>query len=112
VPSGSKLLMITDWVGMGSPAALETGWQSRRTPKVLGGLLRRGSTKPPTPLRNAEWGTLRGDLCAGQEVKFEERSLVGPTTGPRDDTETEADSFAQAAEIRCDELGRPLTSIF
>jgi hypothetical protein len=26
------------------------------------GLLGRASTKPPTPLRNAEWGTLRGDL--------------------------------------------------
>jgi hypothetical protein len=26
------------------------------------GLLGRDSTKPPTPLRSAEWGTLRGDF--------------------------------------------------
>jgi hypothetical protein len=35
--------------------------QSRRTPKVLGGSVGRASTTPPTLLRSAEWGTLRGD---------------------------------------------------
>src|SRR5450631_1915240 len=48
--------------------------QSRRTPKVLGLLVGRASTKPPTLLRGAEWGTLRGDLFAWQEVEIEERS--------------------------------------
>jgi hypothetical protein len=50
--------------------------QSRRTPKVLGGLFGRTSTKPPTLLRDAEWGTLRGDLGAWQEDRIEERSFV------------------------------------
>src|SRR5450631_1692491 len=43
-------------------AACRRRRQSRRTPKVLCGLIRGASTKPPTPLRSAEWGTLRGDL--------------------------------------------------
>src|SRR5450631_2046587 len=38
--------------------------QSLRTPKVLGGFVGRAATKPPTPLRSAEWGTLRGDLLS------------------------------------------------
>jgi hypothetical protein len=37
---------------------------------VVHGLLGRASTKPPTPLRNAEWGTLRGDLWVWQEEEM------------------------------------------
>jgi len=40
------------------------------------GLFGWASTKPPTRLKCAEWGTLRGDLCARQEVWIEERSFV------------------------------------
>jgi hypothetical protein len=39
-------------------------------------LLGRASTEPPPPLGGAEWGTLRGDLRAWQEVGIEERSLL------------------------------------
>jgi hypothetical protein len=55
--------------------ATERRRQSRRTPKVLGGLVGRAATKP-TLLRNEGWGTLRGDLCAWQEVEIEESSLA------------------------------------
>jgi len=41
----------------------------------------RGATKPPTPLRNAEWGTLRGDFLLWLEVEIEGRSLVEPEAG-------------------------------
>jgi hypothetical protein len=35
---------------------------------ALRGVVGRASTKPPTPLRSAEWGTLRGDFRAWQGV--------------------------------------------
>jgi hypothetical protein len=34
------------------------------------------STKPPTPLRYAEWGTLRGDLWGWQEVEIAEMEML------------------------------------
>jgi hypothetical protein len=51
--------------------------KSRRTPKILGGSLDRAATRLPTPLKSAEWGTLRGDFWAWQEVAIGERDLVG-----------------------------------
>jgi hypothetical protein len=44
---------------------------------ALRGLVGRASTKPPTPLRGAEWGTLRGDLWLGQEVELVEKLRAG-----------------------------------
>jgi hypothetical protein len=43
---------------------------------ALRGVVGRASAKPSTPLRNAEWGTLRGDLKSWQEVRTEGRSFV------------------------------------
>jgi hypothetical protein len=71
---GSIAVKTRGWQKSERGAQGEEGWvgqrrrQSRRTPKVLGGLLGRASTKPPTPLSNAEWGTLRGDLGSWLEV--------------------------------------------
>jgi hypothetical protein len=60
------------WVGMLTAARRR---QSRRTPKVLGGLLGRASTKPPTPPRGsgacARGPLLRGDLKLGADERLD-----------------------------------------
>jgi hypothetical protein len=58
---------------LGDDAATERRRQSRRTPKALGGLGGRASTQLPTPLRNAESGSIRGDLGWRQEAEIEDR---------------------------------------
>src|SRR5271156_765235 len=60
--------------------------QSRRTRRTsaLRRFVARAATKPPTPLRDAEWGTLCADFWAWREETIEERSFVAKGA-PQDD---------------------------
>jgi hypothetical protein len=55
------------WAARGLGGAVDSG-KDQLLRLLAGRFLGRASTKPPTLLKNAEWGTLRGDLFLWQEV--------------------------------------------